>query len=63
MSGTYQAFVQGAKAFSNSKITVIDSLQNSVAEGLLVTKAMEMIAANMEHEAIVSSINKLKRKY
>lgn len=60
MSGTYQAFVQGAKAFSNSKITVIDSLQNSVAEGLLVTKAMEMIAANMEHEAIVSSINKLK---
>lgn len=62
MSGTYQAFVQGAKAFPNSKITVIDSLQNSVAEGLLVTKAMEMIKAGKNHEDIVSHINELKNK-
>lgn len=60
MSGTYQAFVQGTKAFPNSKITVIDSLQNSVSEGLLVTKAMEMINNGMKHDEIVTNINALK---
>lgn len=60
MSGTYQAFVQGTKAFPNSKITVIDSLQNSVSEGLLVTKSMEMINNGMKHDEIVTNINALK---
>lgn len=60
MSGTYQAFVQGTKAFPNSNITVIDSLQNSVSEGLLVTKAMEMINNGMKHDEIVTNINALK---
>jgi len=59
MSGTNQAFVDAAAKFKKTKITVIDSKQNSGAEGLLVLKAAQMIEANEKYDDIVDKINKL----
>ncbi len=58
MSGTYGAFVKAAERFKNTATTikVIDSKQNSGAEGLLVMKAAEMIAENQSLDAIVDFI-------
>lgn len=60
MSGTYQALLKGASAFKDKKITVIDSHQNSVAEGLLVHKAMEFIKEGMDYETVIEKIEALK---
>ncbi|MDY0210335.1 MAG: DegV family protein [Acholeplasma sp.] len=60
MSGTYQALLNGKKAFKNHKITVIDSLQNSVAEGLLVHKAMSYIEAGFDYDTIVEKVEALR---
>jgi len=43
MSGTHHVFEQVAKLFPNTHIEVIDSKQNSGAEGLLVLKAAKLI--------------------
>ncbi|PKK92650.1 MAG: hypothetical protein CVV61_08650 [Tenericutes bacterium HGW-Tenericutes-6] len=59
MSGTHQAFVDAAAKFKKTKITVIDSKQNSGAEGLLVLKAAQMIDANEKYETIVEKIKQL----
>ncbi|HKL61641.1 MAG TPA: DegV family protein, partial [Acholeplasma sp.] len=60
MSGTYQAFLNGAKLFSDHKIKVIDSLQNSVAEGVLVKKAMELIEQGNTYDEVIKQIEHLK---
>lgn len=59
MSGTNQSFVDAAAKFNKTKITVIDSKQNSGAEGLIVLKAAQMIDANEKYEDIVDKINAL----
>ena len=61
MSGTYQALLTGKKAFPNHKITVIDSLQNSVAEGMLVKKAMTYIEQGHDYNTIIEKIEKDKK--
>ena len=60
MSGTYQTFLNGAKLFSNHKIKVIDTLQNSVAQGILVKKAMELIEQGNHYENIIKQIEHLR---
>jgi uncharacterized protein len=62
MSGTYQAFVDAASKFENHRIRVVDSRQNSGAEGLLVLKAAEMIAADKKIDDIVASLERLRRQ-
>ncbi len=56
MSGTHQVFEQVAKSFPNTTIRVIDSKQNSGAEGLLVLKAAELIDQGWALEKISSYI-------
>lgn len=63
-SGTNSVFIKAAEKLrkDSKKIEIIDSRQNSGAEGLLVMKAAEMIKNNNSFEAIVNEINKLTRK-
>ena len=62
MSGTYQVFTEAAKKFEDKKIKVINSKQNSGAEGLLVLKAAEMIDQGKSYDEIISSVEKLIKK-
>lgn len=62
MSGTYQAFVDAANKFKDKKIAVIDTIQNSGAEGLLVLKTAQAIDQGMDFDDIVSYIEKLKKE-
>lgn len=62
MSGTHQTFLDATSKFSDKKITVIDTMQNSGAQGLLVLKAAEAIDQNKPYEDIVSMIEKLKHE-
>ncbi len=59
MSGTYQAFVDAAAKFKQTTITVINSKQNSGAEGLIVLKAAQMIDLGLEYDDIVENIKQL----
>ena len=64
MSGTYNVFKQAAKSLENSKtnIEVIDSRQNSGAEGLLVMKAQEWIEAGKSLEDIKEMLETMRAK-
>jgi len=62
MSGTYRAFVDAASKFEKHNIRVVDSRQNSGAEGLLVLKAAEMIEAGEKIDDIVASLERLRRQ-
>jgi DegV family protein with EDD domain len=62
MSGTYQTFVDASSKFNDQKITVIDTIQNSGAQGLLVLKAAEAIDQKKSYDEIVSMIEKLKKE-
>lgn len=62
MSGTHQVFEETAKRFKDAKIKVIDSRQNSGAEGLLVYKAAQMIDQGLSFEKIVETIEDLREK-
>ncbi|TNF08841.1 MAG: DegV family EDD domain-containing protein [Bacillota bacterium] len=59
MSGTYQAFVEASKAFPDKKIYVINSKQNSGAEGLLVMKAAEMIDQGKSFDEVIQGVEAL----
>ena len=63
-SGTHNVFVKAAEKFQaeGKKITVIDSKQNSGAEGLLVMKAAELIKSGSDFEHIVEEINELRAR-
>jgi uncharacterized protein len=59
MSGTYQAFVDASSKFKNKKIKVINTKQNSGAEGLLVLKTAKLIEEGLAFDEIVSKIESL----
>lgn len=61
-SGTNSIFEKAADRFrmEGKDITVIDSKQNSGAEGLLVMKAAELIREGRDYSAIVEEINGLR---
>ncbi|MFA7377129.1 MAG: DegV family protein, partial [Acholeplasmataceae bacterium] len=62
MSGTYQAFLNGKKNFKDAQITVIDSIQNSVAQGMLVKKASCYINQGCDYETIIDKIEHDKKR-
>lgn len=59
MSGTYQAFVDVATKFKNNHITVINSKQNSGAEGLIVMKAAQMIDHGLPYDQIIEKVQEI----
>jgi len=64
LSGTHQTVSNAAELFikAGKKIDVIDSKQNSGAQGLLVMKAAELIEKGYDHDEIVDEINRLAQK-
>lgn len=63
MSGTYNVFNQAKKTVKDDvKIEVIDSLQNSGAQGLLVMRAAEMLDQGKSFETIVDTLKPLREK-
>lgn len=58
LSGTYSSIKEGAKKFQKkgTKIAIIDSKQNSAAEGLLVMEAAEWIAKGESFDTIVARV-------
>lgn len=63
-SGTHGVFEKAAEKFrtDGKKIAVIDSKQNSGAEGLLVMKAAELIESGRDLESIVEEISELRQR-
>ncbi len=61
MSGTYNVFQQAAKTLENTEtnVRVLDTKQNSGAEGLLVMKAAELIDAGTSLEETAKEIETL----
>lgn len=61
-SGTHNVFEKAAQKFAKEgkKINVVDSRQNSAAEGLLVMKASELIREGRTFEEIVETIESLR---
>ncbi len=57
MSGTHQVFKKAADAYEG-KVVVIDSKQNSGAQGLLVMKAYELIQQGLPIDVIQDKIEK-----
>ncbi|MBU1142798.1 MAG: DegV family EDD domain-containing protein [Firmicutes bacterium] len=62
MSGTYQAFSEAASKFSDAKIHVINTKQNSGAEGLLVLKTAELIKSGKSYEEVIAEVEKIKEQ-
>ena len=62
MSGTYHSFTEAAKKFKNHNIRVINSKQNSGAEGLLVLKAAKLIEEGKSIDEIISEMNEITAK-
>lgn len=64
MSGTFNTVSQGAAKFldEGKKIHIIDSRQNSGAEGLLVMKAAEEIAKGRSFEDIIRKVEALREE-
>ncbi len=62
MSGTNNIFNLVKKDFPELKIKVINSNLNSVAQGLLVKSAANLISDNLELDLIENQLNQLKSK-
>lgn len=64
LSGTFNVFNSAAKKLiaKGADISIIDSKQNSGAEGLLVLKCAEMIAEGKSNKNIVTKINEIVSK-
>ncbi|MBN2558436.1 MAG: DegV family EDD domain-containing protein, partial [Clostridia bacterium] len=64
LSGTYNVFKGVAEKLSGPgfPITVIDSKQNSGAEGLLVIECAKMIEEGLSHDEIVAGVRELSAK-
>ena len=56
MSGTYQVLVDAAKKFTKANIKVINSKQNSGAEGLLVLKAAQWIEEGLSLHDVAEKV-------
>ncbi len=62
MSGTYNNAVKAAKrlAKEGGKISIVNSKLNSAAQGLLVLEAASLIEQGLNHNDIVSELNRIK---
>lgn len=60
VSRTYDSAVSAAADFSGKTITVIDSENVSMAQGLMALAAAEAVAAGASHEEAVAKANSLK---
>ena len=58
LSGTIQSARTAIKRIPESSVTVIDSLNLSVSQGLIVTYAAELAKQGKKHDEIVSHVNK-----
>ena len=58
LSGTYQSASNAAKQTTDSKITVIDTNNTSVANGLIVKYAAKLVKAGKSHEEVINGIKK-----
>jgi len=57
LSGTYQSAINASKNTPDAKITVIDTNNVSVANGLIVKYAAKLIKAGKTHSEIIDGIN------
>ena len=57
LSGTYQSAINASKNTPDAKITVIDTNNVSVANGLIVKYAAKLIKAGKAHSEVVDGIN------
>lgn len=64
MSGTYSVFTKVAEKFKDkkTKVHVINSKQNSGAEGLVVLKAINLIKAGKDYESIIKELEETVKK-
>lgn len=63
LSGTYQLINNTVKKYKGSlNAYVVDSLQNSVAQGLLVEYAIDLINEDKDFNEIVEEVEKAKRR-
>ncbi|MFP4187028.1 MAG: DAK2 domain-containing protein [Acholeplasmataceae bacterium] len=62
MSGTYQSFMTAAKSFPNHDIRIVDSKQNSGAEGLLVLEAAKLISQDKSIDEVVAAIEAMRER-
>ncbi len=61
MSGIYNQYERLLPLFETDRIKLIDTRQNSVSEGLVVHKALELISQNSDVDYIVSELQKTAR--
>jgi DegV family protein with EDD domain len=59
LSGTYQSASEASKQLPEAKIDVVDSLQASLAESILVWRAAEWAEAGLSREEIVARLQPL----
>ena len=62
LSGTYQSAKNASKQTPDSKITVIDINNASVANGLIVKYAAKLVKAGKTHEEVIKGINQAMEK-
>jgi len=62
LSGTYQSAKNAAKKADDAKITVIDTNNASVGNGLIVKYAAKLVKAGKTHEEVISGIKKAINK-
>ena len=62
LSGTYQSAKNASKQAPDAKITVIDTNNASVGNGLIVKYAGKLVKAGKTHEEVISGINKAIEK-
>ncbi|WP_303753295.1 DAK2 domain-containing protein [Enterococcus sp. S86.2] len=64
LSGTYQLITQRIKEkqLSSNWIQVIDSKLNSIAQGLLVKRAVELVEADKSFETVVNELQSLRER-
>jgi|LGOV01.1.fsa_nt_gb DegV family protein with EDD domain len=63
-SGTYDVFLETSKKYNKDgkKITVIDTYGNSVAEGILVKKASDMLMQGKTTDEIINYVEDAKKR-
>jgi DAK2 domain fusion protein YloV len=62
LSGTYQSAKNASKQTPDAKITVIDTNNASVGNGLIVKYAAKLVKAGKTHEEVLSGINEAIEK-
>ncbi len=62
VSGTFQSAENAAKRIPASSVTVMDAMNLSVAQGLLVIHASKLAKENAPHDKIITEINNTRSK-